>query len=119
MVQHQPRVVHGLNRVVTLGGDPAGVIPAVIHRGDLLEIAGDAVWFAKLGSLGQQQKIIAGSRGVPQVRGTNLELPIDAHTNWASGPLVWTSMLLALTLVVMQMNGIHRSVMSVSAPNAF
>jgi hypothetical protein len=36
-----------LDRVIALRRDPTGVIPAVIHRGDLFEITGNPVGLAQ------------------------------------------------------------------------
>jgi hypothetical protein len=44
-------VVDGLNRGVTLRGDPAAVIPAVIDPSHFLDIASNPMWFAQLGRL--------------------------------------------------------------------
>jgi hypothetical protein len=51
IVEPQSGVVDGLEGRITLRGDPATVIPAVINPSDFLDIPGNAVRFAQLGGL--------------------------------------------------------------------
>ena len=48
IIQGQPGVVHRLDWVISLRGDPGRVIQPVIHRSDFFEVAGNPVRFPQL-----------------------------------------------------------------------